>query len=115
MRWMLLLALLVAGCGAAYEARLNQWMGKSEADLVASWGPPDSVRVDGPDKYLTYYKNRPIFIPGTAPTYIGTVTSPGTVVVTGIGGSDPTYIDRQCRTTFGLHKGKVLAWDYKGC
>src|SRR5689334_2898914 len=58
----------LSGCGPSYQERRDDieksmkfWIGKSETQLVAKWGPPSNVYnlTDG-SKELTYrYVNRP--------------------------------------------------------
>lgn len=115
MRTMLFaLALMLAGCSAGDE-KYQRWMGESEASLVAAWGPPDSVyTTDVGDRMLSWHRSTPITMPGNPSTYIAAPIGGGTYAVSGIGGSPETTYNFRCRVTFGVWKGKVLSWQYKG-
>jgi len=41
-----------------YEAMLKTWVGRSEAELVQTWGPPSSVYQSASTKYFTYTKSK---------------------------------------------------------
>jgi hypothetical protein len=47
---------LLSGCATAanYEKILNGWVGASEDNLLATWGPPNNVYSSGGMKYLTF-------------------------------------------------------------
>lgn len=64
-----LVLLLVAGCGASSSngmemveldaGPLEQWMGKSEADVLMIWGEPKKTEVRGDTKTHSYVMMRP--------------------------------------------------------
>ena len=81
---------LVAGCATTsnYEDLLKTWVGRSEDELVQTWGPPSSVYQAAGAKYLTYTKNQTC-------------------------GSDNHYTC-VCNTHFELASGRVESWRWDG-
>ena len=107
--------LLLSACATAekYEAILKSWVGNSESSLINSWGPPDSVYENGGQKYLTYFKSRSGYVPGTSPTY-QTQLIGNTAYTTSYGGSPGFAYNQNCKTTFTVSRGKIIQWRYEG-
>lgn len=81
----------LAGCAttANYEAMLKTWVGRSEGELVQTWGPPSSVYQGASTKYFTYAKSK-------------TCSS----------GKD--YFTCVCNTTFELASDHITSWRWDG-
>lgn len=69
---------------------MNSWIGKSEGELVSSWGAPQNVYTlsDG-SRVLTYYRARNVQIGGYSYQQPTTLTTTGNVY--GSGGGSATY------------------------
>lgn len=51
-----------------YEQSLDTWLGKSEKELVSTWGVPDKTyQIDTSTKMIAYIAQRTITHPGTPP------------------------------------------------
>lgn len=113
----LIVIALLAGCSRAttrkYEALLNTWVGQSDAALLGSWGPPDSVYDNGGVKYLTYFKSSSGYIPGVAPSYQTTIIG-NTAYTNAVGGSPGYAYTTKCKTTFMVSDGLIQRWRYEG-
>ena len=113
-----IMVILLAGCGtipttANYEEILKTFTGLTEDELVAQWGPPDSVYTTGATKYLTYQKRVSGYIPGMAPSYQSTVIG-NTVTTQAIGGYPGYNFTRSCKTSFAITAGRITSWRYEG-
>lgn len=111
----LLVLLLLAACASAekYQAMLQSWVGASERELVAAWGPPDSVYEGEDARYLTWSVRHTNYMPGTPPYYRTRVV--GDRVYTVPYGGTPGYVfDSRCKTTFTLVEGRVTGWRAEG-
>lgn len=93
-----------------YRKTLSTWLNSSEQELVSAWGIPTSYYESGGVRYLTYSSGRNVTIPGTPPSY--QLNSFGTL--TPIGGTSPTNIYLNCRTTFSVFDGKVKGYNFDG-
>lgn len=94
--------LLAVACATQekYERRLNDWVGRSEEELISSLGVPTSTHNLNSGGKLILYRNR------------------GTAVIGG-GSIGPAEIDNKgmtwCETTFKLGPdAKVLSASFKG-
>ncbi len=119
MRKTLLLALLaVAGCAypnPQHVQALNALVGKSETDLIRSYGVPNRTYESGGDKFLAYSRNRIETIPGDpgfGPWGYG--YGWGGWGGYGFGGFPPEVVQRDCETTFELARGIVKTWSLRG-
>lgn len=69
--FLILIAFALAGCQAKvsnYERFLNSWLGKSEADLVATWGAPVNMQTIAPNRQIfTYIQEKQITVPAGQP------------------------------------------------
>ena len=98
-----------------YEAKLNPWIGKSEKELVMSWGIPDKqYQLDPATKMISYVRHQTIVYPGTVSPCIANVGRNGTVV--GSCGPDfpPEAESYYCETIFTIVQGRVSHWGHKG-
>ena len=88
--------LVIAGCATAanYEKQLDAWIGKSELELVRSWGAPAAVYEVGPSRFLTYTKHMGTSLAGT----------PAPVIATQL----------TCTTHFEVSKAIVSSWKTEG-
>lgn len=116
--WLVIAALLLAACAseADYREDVEQWIGASEADLVASsWGQPDQVHdVIGGERILTYSKTSESG-GGLAVLPAITIGSSGSGVslstVTGGGVADS---ERYCETSFTVEGGVITDVTFHG-
>jgi hypothetical protein len=112
-RW--ILAALVAGLLPActpvpsLQERLQVWIGRSEVELVGSFGvPAGTYEVDGV-KFLSFVQQRTRFVPGDYPFHrpfgrFGPITGPtwsSTILVS-------------CQVTFALRRGVVESFSFRG-
>jgi hypothetical protein len=107
--------LLLAACTSAqsYEAGLDQWIGKSERELLMNWGVPDKqYQMDGNTKMISYVKRNTVVYPGTLSTCMGSYGNP--LGFGGCGGTPPTASTYFCETTFIITKGRVTRWGHEG-
>lgn len=115
--WILALAALaLSACATTskYEAVLASWVGSTENELVASWGPPAGLYTtpDG-SRVLTYNSEGNMYLPGTAPTYQSTIIG-NTVYTKPVGGVAPTNIHLSCKTNFTVVNGRITTWRWQG-
>jgi hypothetical protein len=80
----------LAACATEQKLRdhLQTWLGHSENQLIAQWGPPQNSYETSDTKFLTYDNDRTVIMPGTSPTYTTTFYG-DTAYTTAIGGTDP--------------------------
>jgi hypothetical protein len=65
------LAFMLSSCGPSRQERRDEieqsmkfWVGKSETQLVAKWGPPSSVyKLPDDSREITYYQRRGYYRP----------------------------------------------------
>jgi hypothetical protein len=114
---LVLLALaLLAACATTenYEKKLNFWLGKSEKELVSSWGIPDKqYQVDPQTKMLSYAAHNAVVYPGAPATCTSTVKG-NTVVSNCFGGLPPELEMQNCETVFTITEGVVRRWGHRG-
>ena len=108
---LILLASLVAGCTnqlAARQAYLNQFIGRSESDLVQQMGVPTRSFETGGVQYLAYNESRTDVMPGL-PGY-------GWGPYWGWygGGIPPQVVTLTCETTFAVSNGVVQSYTLRG-
>jgi hypothetical protein len=98
-----------------YEARLDQWIGKSEKELVSNWGIPDKqYQLDANTRMLSYVNRNTVYYPGTVSTCFG-VGGHHTMFNNCAGtGMPPTTQTYACETIFTLQQGRVARWGHKG-
>lgn len=117
----LALAAVLALAACAYPnpqhvAALNALVGKSETDLIRTYGVPNRTYDSGGHRFLAYSRSRIDTIPGDpgfgwGGPYWGGYWGGGWG---GFGGFPPEYIQRQCETTFELAAGIVQTWSLRG-
>lgn len=107
--------LLLGGCATQerYQAMLQTWLGASEPQLVADWGPPDSVYENEERRYLTWTKQYQSYLRGTPPTYYTHVVG-DRLYTSAYGGSPGMIVNSRCKTTFVLEQATVVAWRVEG-
>lgn len=107
-------ALSSCASSAGYKEVVESWVGSTETALVQSWGPPDQV-YSAPDgsRILTYYSQRNIMLPGSAPTYQTTVIG-NTAYTTSSGGRAPSNLAMSCETSFTVRNNKITYWRFQG-
>jgi hypothetical protein len=98
-----------------YEKRLDQYIGKSEKELVMTWGVPDKTyQLDASTKMLSYVNHQTVYYPGSIDTCVGMVGR-NTVFNNCAGaGFPPTTETFHCETIFTIANGRVARWGHKG-
>lgn len=105
--------LLINACssGVSYDERLNEWLGKSESELVSFWGTPDGsyereIKYDNYDaprktRILTYNRSYNQYIPN-----VYTIEKP-------LSGG---FVAQNCKTKFAIdiENDEVANWKYEG-
>ncbi len=88
------------GC-ASIDKTMQSWVGSTEGDLIAAWGPPQGVYSDGRGgKILAYYGHVAVSVPGYV--YGNYYTAPHD------GGWD------QQRMFYINKDGVIYSWRWKG-
>lgn len=110
-----ILLLLVAGCATAerYQAMLENWVGAEERELIAAWGPPDSVYEGQDARYLTWNSQYQNYMPGSPPRYETRVVGDRVYTVP-YGGTPGHLFTSRCKTTFTLVDARVTGWRTEG-
>jgi len=106
--------LLVAGCaypGAQHAAALNALVGKTEADLVRTYGVPVRSVETGGSKFVEYSTHRIESFP-EGPFWGGYGWAGRWGGWGGFGYPDIEQFD--CNTTFELKDGVVKSWTLRG-
>ena len=107
---------LLAACTTTenYDKQLDQFVGKSEKELVMTWGVPDKTyQLDASTKMVSYVAHQNVYYPGTVSTCFGTVGR-NTVFSNCAGGFPPTEETFHCETIFTIVGGHVTRWGHKG-
>lgn len=113
----LLAVLLLCACASQkkYEAMLDTWIGKSERELVETWGIPDKqYQLDAGTRMLAYVKRRTATYPGSSVSSCYGNIAGRAVASTCIGGLPPETRTFHCETTFSLVDGRVARWGTSG-
>ena len=130
-KYILLIVLLFTGCATAegYRQLVQNWVGRSESDLVKTWGPPQSsYAMNDGSKVLQYFKSQSAYIPGyTYNTPVTTYHSGSVYGSTGynyLSGTSTTYVPKttpgtfintECTTNFIISsQGKVASFNFEG-
>ncbi len=115
---LLLIVSIMVGCLSAcattqnYEAALNQWIGKSEKDLITGWGLPDKqYQLDKNTRLVSYVSRSAEVYPGGISTCAGTVGDP---FFGGCAAYPPVLENYSCETIFTLVNGRITRWGHKG-
>ena len=105
----LVLLIGIPACHTAqpYPEMLQTWIGKSEADLVATWGAPADMQTIAPNKQIfVYITEKQTFVPGEVP--VGNLAYDTTGEVMG-----QSY-DYYCTTTFTTYNDIITNYSYQG-
>ncbi len=99
----------------AHVAALNAMIGKSEQDVVQTYGVPSRTYDTAGHRYLAYSASRLETIPG-GPYFGGPYWGgPWGGGWGGWGGGfPPEIVQRDCETTFNLQNHVVLNWSLRG-
>lgn len=111
------LALAACSPGKSYEEALQQWIGAPEAELVNTWGAPDSsYKMDDGNKILTWKRSRTEYRPGEIYTILETHIVDGAKQVVPVTRQDPGYtVTYECTTNFTIGTdGRVRRYTYSG-
>lgn len=114
---MVLTACVTTSCRSvqSYEQMLQSWVGKSEADLVTTWGAPVSMETISPGRQLfVYIKEKQVTVPGEAPNYTALGENSE---YNNFGDSLGETFDYYCRTTFTTQNDIIVnySWEGDGC
>ena len=104
-------AALLAGCvnnSAARQTYLNQFVGRSETDLVLALGVPNRTYETAGVKYLAFEDRRVEVIPGAPMSGFGPYGG------WGMGGFPPQVINLACETTVAVAEGVVRGFTLRG-
>ncbi|AWM79975.1 hypothetical protein DKL61_06155 [Gammaproteobacteria bacterium ESL0073] len=110
--------ILLTGCATPstqkYDMKLNQWLNKTELQLVSYWGAPDKSYTLGNQQFLSYYSQYNEDIPNVSENY-------QPFFINGLPDYDPVLenvnyqvVPEVCKTTFTIEKGVVVAWNHHG-
>ena len=112
---------LLAGCAypnPQHVAQLNALVGKSEPDLLRTYGVPNRVYDTSGLRFVTYSVNRIESIPGDYGSGFGYggfgYGGFGYGYGGGFGGFGPEIVQRDCNTTFELRAGVVQSYSLRG-
>lgn len=116
--WLLTICVLMAGCRheptvAAYQGELNGWIGKSEEDLYASWGYPNTSYSVADDTFIaTYIENFNTPVQGDADPYADEMVYSAMKTPTfGLPTPQGVYY---CKTSFVIQNGVVVDYNLNG-
>lgn len=110
--------LFLTGCATPstqkYDMMLNQWLNKTELQLVSYWGAPDKSYKLGNQQFLSYYSQYNEDIPNISENY-------QPFFINGLPDYDPVLenvnyqvVPEVCKTTFTIENGIVVAWNHHG-
>jgi hypothetical protein len=111
----IVLTLMLAGCAttAKFAEKVDANIGKTEAELVKAWGPPDSVHTVGESKWLSYLRARSGSVPSVPPIYTTSVVG-NTVVSTPSGGIPGYTYSLTCKVDYEIKQGIVQSSRFEG-
>ena len=112
-----LLVLITSGCSAKFTGIINDryagrkmknWMGRSASDLIAYWGKPNSMELDGKGGRILIWRIDRCLI-----------TNPPVIGYSGRGTSFATQVGTEARYTrvrkFHVNKaGVIYSWSWEG-
>lgn len=96
-----------------YDLKLNQWLGKTQLELLNYWGAPDKVYKLGNQEFLSYYSQYNEDVPESTMNY-------QPFFINGLPDYDPVenfnyqIVPEVCKTTFTIEYNVVVAWSHKG-
>ncbi len=95
-----------------YETTLQSWIGKSEADLVETWGAPDQMQTIAPNRQIfVYIKERQVYLDdaGMPDDFLGQ-DSLYTQNTDGLG----QVLDYYCQTIFTTQDDIIVNYSFEG-
>lgn len=112
------LIIFLTGCATAttknYDMMLNQWLNKTELQLVSYWGAPDKTYKLGNQEFLSYYSQYNEDVPEVTDNY-------QPFFINGLPDYDPIeeninyqVVPQICKTTFTIENNIVVAWNHHG-
>lgn len=112
----LLAQLVLSGCATTegYKKVVNIWVGQPEVELVRSWGAPLRTYETEKAKFLVYYSQRDVFIPGSPTTYPNDFDESGTAFQQSYGGVPDRTLTYSCETSFEVIDGVIVSWSFRG-
>jgi hypothetical protein len=114
----LLACVALASCALptaeGFATRLSQYVGRSEADVVAEFGVPARTFESGGRRFLQFEERRLVTIPGQP--YFGPLGGPRRFGPWGYPawGSGPSVESRSCDVTFEVRDGRVESFSFRG-
>ena len=120
-----ILMLLLFACATSekYDQKLNEWIGKSEQDLVMVWGRPSAVKyVNNTTKIFTYTKINEFYFPSEYYLYNEEFEPEDTLYAPLMNQYDLTpyaeLTDNEvitiCQTSFIIKNNAISAWKWRG-
>lgn len=119
-RWILVGLAVLSGCKsyypsqAAYQQKLNGWIGKSAEELYDTWGFPPQTTPLGDNKIMvTYFYSADAPIDDDYEPYAGQLSYDAMAVPTfGLSPAEPPLY--YCQTSFVLHNDVVVDFNFSG-
>ena len=98
-----------------YETALDQWIGRSEKELVSAWGIPDKqYDASRRTRMLAYVRGEIVTYPGTPPNcHLQSVDRVNAYSYCSEG-LPPVIQTLRCETTFTIEKGIIRSWSHRG-
>ena len=100
---------------ADYDKFLQSWVGRSEADLVATWGAPAFMENITTDRQIfVYIKQKTIVMPDEDPNYA--LLGGDSIYISSNAGMEQAY-DYYCQTIFTTTNDIITgySWEGDGC
>jgi hypothetical protein len=113
--WGIIAVLSLSACASAekYRATLDSWIGRSEREMLMTFGIPDrTYQVDAKTKMVSYIARDTAYYPGSFSTCFGAA---GPYSAFGCGHPFPSRIETYyCETIFTLEDNRISRWGHKG-
>ncbi|WP_343564807.1 hypothetical protein [Kiloniella sp. b19] len=113
----LLIALALTGCASReqYGKTVSSWEGHSEDELIAIWGPPQSVyEVSEDEKILTYTTKKVVETTSFSPAFGYTYGSYRRYGFHGVHSGQSRVTEFSCSTNFTVTRGAISDWNFQG-
>ena len=114
-----LVFLMLLGCmvsctnGRSYGVMLDNWIGRSEKELVMGWGIPDKqYQLDQNTKMISYTSSNTAVYPGALSSCFG--TGRNNAIYSNCAGLPSMVETYYCETIFTIISGRVSRWGHKG-
>ena len=113
--FLMIISSLMMSCYSSisdYETLLQSWLGKSEAELVETWGAPVNMETIGPGRQIfVYIKSRQVNIEGSAmpEQYLGQNS-----LYTQNTDSFTQTLTYYCQTTFTTQDDIIVDYSFTG-